>query len=67
VHPPQDDDDFADSLRGAQRIADYIGRPYRQTVYLLSNGQLPGWKIGQEWHSTKAKLRARLLGEDEAA
>jgi hypothetical protein len=63
VHPPPNDD-FVDLLRGAQRIADYIGRPYRQTVYLLETQQLPAWKIGQQWHSTKAKLRARLLGED---
>ena len=48
------DDDFADLLVGAQRIADYIGRSYRQTVYLLETKQLPGWKIAQQWHSTKA-------------
>ena len=63
----QPSDDFADLLRGAQAIADYINRPYRQTVYLLETKQLPGWKLGQQWHSTKPKLRARLLGEDGGA
>ena len=63
----QNDDDFADLLVGAQAIADYIKRSYRQTCYLLETRQLPAWKIAGQWHSTKAKLRARILGEDEAA
>ena len=62
-----DNSEFADLLRGAQAIADYTGNTYRRTVYLLATKQLPGWKIGQEWHSTKRKVRARLLGEEEAA
>ena len=37
----QNDDDFAHILLGAQAIADYIQRPYRQTVYLLETKQLP--------------------------
>jgi hypothetical protein len=60
----QSNDDFSDLLRGAQAVADYIGKNYRQTVYLLSTKQLPGWKVGAVWHSTKPKIRARLLGED---
>jgi hypothetical protein len=60
-------DDFADLLQGAQAIADYIGKTYRQTVYLLSAKRLPAWKIGQEWYSTKPKIRARLMGEDGGA
>ena len=35
-------DDFADLLRGAAAIAAYTGENYRQTVYKLSTGQLPG-------------------------
>jgi hypothetical protein len=54
-------------LDGAQAIADYIGKSYRQTVYLLDRGHLPGWKIGHRWYSSKTKLRKRLLGEEEAA
>ena len=57
-------DDFADLLRGAQAIADYSGESYRQTVYKLSTKQIPGWKVGTTWYSTKPKIRARLLGED---
>ena len=59
-------DDFADLLRGAQAIADYIGESYRQTVYKLSTKQIPGWKVGAVWYSTKSKIRARLLGEEAA-
>ena len=61
---PQIVDDFADLLRGAQAIADYLNQNYRRTVYQLETKQIPGWKIGAVWHSTKPKLRARLLGDD---
>jgi hypothetical protein len=57
-------DDFADLLRGAQAIAAYLKQSRRKTFYQLESGQLPAWKIGSVWHSTKPKLRARLLGED---
>ena len=56
-------DEFADLLWGAQAIADYIGKNYRQTVYLLSTNKLPAQKIGAMWIGNRAKLRARLLGD----
>ena len=56
-------DEFADLLWGAQAIADYIGRNYRQTVYLLSTKKLPALKIGAMWIGHRGKLRARLLGD----
>jgi hypothetical protein len=56
--PLQSEDDFADLLRGAQAIADYSHESYRQ-----STKQIPGWKVGAIWYSTKPKIRARLLGE----
>jgi hypothetical protein len=62
-----DKNDFADLLRGAQAIADYRGENYRQTVYKLQTKQIPGWKVGAVWYSTKSKVRARLLGEDGGA
>jgi hypothetical protein len=55
-------DDFADLLWGAQAIADYIGKNYRQTIYLLSTKRLPAQKIGATWVACRSKLRARLLG-----
>jgi hypothetical protein len=58
-----DNSDLADLLWGAQAIADYIGKSYRQTVYLLSTKKLPAQKIGSTWIGHRAKLRARLLGE----
>jgi hypothetical protein len=66
VQQPITTDEFADLLAGAQAIADYIGKNYRQAVYLLSTGQLPGHKIGSVWYGRKSKLRARLLGETAA-
>ena len=56
--------DFADLLDSGERIAEYFGKPYRQTMYLLETGKLPAWKIGHKWHSTRTKLRRRLMGDD---
>jgi hypothetical protein len=65
VHPnPKPDDDFADLLKGGEAIATYIGESYRTTVYKLTTKQIPGWKLGAVWYSTKRKIRARLLGDD---
>jgi hypothetical protein len=57
-------DDFADLLEGARAIAGFTKKTYRQTVYKLQTNQIPGWKIGAVWYSTKSKIRARLMGED---
>jgi hypothetical protein len=61
-----DNSEFADLLEGGQAIADFVGWPYRKTVYMLTTGQLPGYKIGATWFARRSKLRARLLGEDAA-
>jgi hypothetical protein len=55
---------LAGLLKGAAKIAEYTGETYRQTVYKLSTKQIPGWKVGSVWYSTKPKIRARLLGDD---
>ena len=62
-----ENNEFADLLWGAQAIADFIGKNYRQTVYLLSTKRLPAQKIGAMWIGRRSKIRARLLGEGEAA
>ena len=59
--------EFADLLWGARAIAEYIGKTYRQTTYMLEHGRLPAEKIGSIWIGNKSKIRARLLGEKEAA
>jgi hypothetical protein len=59
-----DNDEFADLLKGVAKIAAFIGENYHTTVYKLQTEQLPGWKVGAVWYSTKPKIRARLLGED---
>jgi hypothetical protein len=61
------DNEFADLLWGAQAIADFIGKNYRQTVYLLSTKRLPAQKIGATWIAQRSKIRARLLDEEEVA
>jgi hypothetical protein len=65
--PPKTDDDFADLIEGGQAIADYIGKGYRQTVYMLEKGYLPGHKVGAVWHARRSKIRARRLGDDGGA
>jgi hypothetical protein len=67
VQQPTTTDEFADLLWGAQAIADFINKNYRQTVYLLSTNKLPARKIGAIWIGNRSKLRAHLLGEGEAA
>jgi hypothetical protein len=57
-------DECADLLWGAQAIADYLGKNYRQTIYLLTTKRIPAQKIGATWVACRPKIRARLLGED---
>jgi hypothetical protein len=61
----ESNEDFADLLEGVKAIAAYRGKNYRRTVYELQNNHIPGWKVGAVWYSTKPKIRARLLGEDQ--
>jgi hypothetical protein len=51
-----DNSDLAGLLKGAAKIAEYTGETYRQTVYKLSTKQIPGWKVGSVWYSTKPKI-----------
>ena len=67
LQSPPNIDEFADLLAGEEAIANYIGKNYRQTVYLLSTKKLPAHKIGTVWYGRKSKLRAVLLGEDVAS
>jgi hypothetical protein len=64
---PKRDDELADLIEGGQAIADYIGKDYRTTNYLLATGKLPAHKVGSRWYARRSKLRARLLGEDVGA
>jgi hypothetical protein len=53
-----DDDSLAnDILRGAEKIARYIGRKTRDAYYGLESGHIPGRKEGGVWTSTKTLLR----------
>lgn len=52
-----------DKLKGVKAIADFIDENERRVFYMLETGQLPAFKIGKIWHSTKTKLRALYAGE----
>ena len=46
-----------DKLRGVREIAGHIGESERRTVYMLERKQIPGFKIGRIWHSTRTALK----------
>jgi hypothetical protein len=62
-----EDNEFDDLLWGVEAIADFIRRPVRQTYHLIYTKKLPTNKVGAIHTARKSKLRACLLGEDEAA
>jgi hypothetical protein len=58
--------DSDDTLWGAKAFADEIGRPVRQTFYLLERGLIPARKIGNAWVGSRRKVRAHLSGDGAA-
>jgi hypothetical protein len=52
-----------DLLRGAEEIAEFIGRDVRATYYLLQQKLLPAIKEGDVWVTTKSRLRRHYNGE----
>jgi hypothetical protein len=50
----------ADLLWGVDAIGQEIGRDSRQAFHLLSEGHLPGKKIGGRWVASRSKLRTFL-------
>jgi hypothetical protein len=67
MQSPEHEEALDDVLWGAEPIAAFIKRDIRQTYYLLQSKKLPAKKLGHLWISSKRKIRACLLGEDEAA
>jgi hypothetical protein len=63
----QRESDLDDLLWSVDQIAAFIKRKPRQTYYLIHTKQIPAKKIGAAWVACRSKLRARLLGEEEAA
>jgi hypothetical protein len=59
-----------DTLVGVPAIAEYLGKRDKETYYLLSTRQLPGFKIGNKWHlrrSTYCRFIENLEAEALAA
>jgi excisionase family DNA binding protein len=54
-----------DLLQGVAQIADYIGRPARNTYYLAEKGLIPAFKFGGKWCARKSSLN-RYVDELEA-
>ncbi|RWF41854.1 MAG: hypothetical protein EOS65_10955 [Mesorhizobium sp.] len=60
----EEDDDKI--IWGAKAIGQEIDRTERQTFHLLERGLLPATKVGDQWTSTRRRLR-RMFGGEEAA
>ena len=67
THLQDEDNAFDDLLWGVEEIAAYIKRTPRQTYHLIQTKQIPTQKVGAIHTARRSKLRARLLGEEEAA
>jgi hypothetical protein len=63
----QDENAFDDLLWSVEEIAAYIRRPVRQTYNLIQRDLIPTRKVGAILTARKSELRARLLGDREAA
>ena len=50
-------------LWGAKAIGEEIGKNTRQTFYVLETGRLPAQRIGRQWVTTRAQLKAWLAGD----
>jgi hypothetical protein len=59
--------EFDDLIWGVEGIAAYIKRTPRQTYHLIQIGAIPTQKVGAIHTARRSKLRACLLGEEEAA
>jgi len=56
-------EDVLDVLRGVPEIASYIRRSERATYHGLQAGQIPAFKEGNIWITTKTRLRLYYNGE----
>ena len=56
-----------DLLRGVPAIAESRGDTERRTYYLLENRQIPGFKIGNIWHSRKSTQLRHIEGLEQEA
>ena len=46
-----------DLLWGVSEIARYLGRPHRQTTYLLETRRIPAGKCGRLWVASRSELQ----------
>ena len=51
-----------DLVWGCKAIAQVINKTPRATFHLLEKGQIPATKIGNQWATTRKKLREHFEG-----
>jgi hypothetical protein len=58
-----------DLLKGAGKIAEYVGKTLRETYDLLEKGALPGFKFEDSkiWHSRKSTIKRHIATREAAA
>ncbi|MHC1548871.1 DNA-binding protein [Phyllobacterium sp. K27] len=61
----EDQSESLELVWGIESISKIIGRTFRQTHYMLSNGQLPAKQVGERWVASRSKLIAFFM-EDAA-
>jgi hypothetical protein len=61
--PPILEDANLDLIWGAESIGRFIGKSRRATFHLLIKGMLPAEKVGDQWVSSRKRLRDRLVGQ----
>lgn len=47
-----------DLLWGVNEIARFLGRPHRQTTYLLETRRIPAGKCGRLWVASRSELQS---------
>ncbi len=54
-----------DLISGVVNIAAFMGKPVRQTYYLLEKKLIPGFKLGNRWNARKSTLLKRIVDLEE--
>jgi hypothetical protein len=56
-----------DLMIGVKPIAEFTGQSERRIFYMLSSGQLPGFKLGNKWAARKSTLERHIAERERMA